>query len=107
MTYLFYNGSLWILLSLTYYSNNSPGTTVSAIHHPGKTSEAPGEIKDKAETQGPRFKNHCTFYSGGLKHKILHRASQPIYPMNTYDWISKKKKKEQISSTKETREDFS
>ena len=65
--------------------DNSPGTTVSAIPHPGKISEAPGEIKDKAETQGPGFKNHCAFYSGGLKHKILNGASQPIYPMNIYN----------------------
>ena len=85
MTYLFYNGNPCILLSLTYYSNNSPGTTFSAIHHPGKISEAPGEIKDKVETQGPGFKNHCTFYSGGLKHNILNGAQQPIYPMNIYD----------------------
>lgn len=57
MTYFFNNRNPWILLlSLTYYSYNSSGTTFSASRHPEKISDTPGENKDKEETQVPWLK---------------------------------------------------
>lgn len=37
------NQKLWILLSLTYYSYNSPGTTFFPSHYPEKLSDNLGE----------------------------------------------------------------